>query len=615
MANSKKQPTVKTDERLEAAIKRYEASRDYQKDNWYDRWERDNKLYDGERSQQSYEGLADTFVPMTFPMIETMVGAIANGTLRFDFTSGDPVKDPDTRALNALIDEWWEQYGWDLNIEEGIREMGITGMSGNMLSWDIDHPEWDIYAMRDIIVDPTIKTPSDLQKPGAYCGRRYFVRKGALTDYEKVDNDPKSKTYGELVKRYNIPEGDTGYAPSPGSEDDDTDKMLKEMFSSSTLTDAYKEQDEIIEIWDIERVITIMNRTHVIEDVVNPYLQRHEDLLTQRYMDEMVNSLVEQGIDYQSTLTMAENKAKELAKKQAKGLVPFFFFRNYRRASLFYAKSEIDSTAKHQELLNDLTNLETDMLIKSASPQRELDPEYEDWVDLIDSDPETVYPFRPGSLQYIMPAQMSPNLFANRQNIKNEMREATAIDQVRKGVQNQREATATEVRAQMGSSNERIESKARILEKDGFYWMAKILFRMIQLYVNEPQIVKVSGQSKRGKETGVYRGRKLPAGTAVFDPADYQAEDFTPTISLEVDTKAKKQESLAESLRQFQLLVQDPTNNLPKVKEIYYPKILDLDKAELDDIITPDPQQQAMMDAGQGMPMGGEAPVPEMVNG
>ena len=611
MAKNKKQSTT-TDERLERAIKRYEASRDYQKDNWWDKWDRDNKLYDGERSQQAYEGLADTFVPMTFPMIETMVGAIANGTLRFDFTSGDPVRDPDTRALNALIDEWWEQYGWDLNIEEGIREMGITGMSGNMLSWDIDHPEWDIYAMRDVIVDPTIKSPAELQKPGSYCGRRYYVRKGALEDYEKVDTDPESKTYGELIKRFNIP-ADSGYIPRSGDEDD-TDKMLKEMFSSSTLTDAYKEQDEIIEIWDVDRVVTVMNRTHVIEDVVNPYLQRHEDLLTQRYMDEMVNSLVEQGIEYQSTLTMAESKAKELAKKQAKGLVPFFFFRNYRRASLFYAKSEIDSTAKHQELLNDLTNLETDMLIKSGSPQRELDPEYEDWVDLIDNDPDTVYLFRPGSLQYILPPQMNSNLFANRQNIKNEMREATAIDQVRKGVQNQREATATEVKAQMGSSNERIESKARILEKDGFYWMAKILFRMIQLYVNEPVIVKVSGQSKRGKETGVYRGKQLPAGTAVFDPADYQAEDFTPTISLEVDTKAKKQESLAESLRQFQLLVQDPTNNLPKVKEIYYPKILDLDKAELDDIITPDPQQQMMMDQG-AMPMGGEAPVPEMVNG
>jgi len=160
----------------------------------------------------------------------------------------------------------------------------------------------------------------------------------------------------------------------------------------------------------------------------------------------------------------------------------------------------------------------------------------------------------------------------------------------------------------MGSSGERIESKARILEKDGFYWMAKILFRMVQLYVTEPQLVKVSGPSKRGKESGVFRGKKLPQGTSVFNPAEFDS-DFVPTISLEVDSKQKKEETQTESLQQYQILIQDPTNNLPKVKEIFYPKMFDLDKADLDDILTPDPAQQ-MMGAPGGMPpeMAGQAP-------
>lgn len=600
MAASKdKRTDTKT---LKEALERYEESRQYQEDNWYDKWQRDNRLYNGERHERSYEGLADTFVPMIFPMIETMTAALANGTLRFDFTSGDPTKDPDTRALNGLIDEWWERYGWDLNTEEGVREMGITGMAGNMLSWNIDHPEWEGYAMRDIIVDPTVRNPRELQEPGHYCGRRFYVRKGALDDYQILDVDPKSKTYGEMVKRYNIP-ADTGYAPL--GDDDDTDKMTKEMFDVSTVHDAAKSQDEVIEIWDVDRVVTIINRTHVIEDRENPYKLRHKTLLTEKYTEKFVTALTEQGIDYQSTIQIAEGKVKELVEREAEGLVPFFFFRNFRRLSLFYARSEVDSVAKHQELLNDFTNLETDIIIKTAKPQRELDPTYEDWLDVVDDDPGTVYPFRPGSLVNMMAPQVGSHLFANRQNLKSEIREATAIDQIRKGVQNQREATATEVRAQMGSSGERIESKARILEKDGFFWMAKILFRMVQLYVTEPQLVKVSGPSKRGKETGVFRGRQLPPSTAIFDPAEFDS-DFVPTISLEVDSKQKKEEVQNESLQQYQILIQDPSNNLPKVKEIYYPKIFDLDKAELDDIITPDPaQQQQMMGAeqpGGGMP-------------
>ena len=57
-------------------------------------------------------------------------------------------------------------------------------------------------------------------------------------------------------------------------------KMLKEIYSGSTLGDSAKDdQDEVIEIWDIDRVVTILNRSHVIENTTNPYKQRHEDLL------------------------------------------------------------------------------------------------------------------------------------------------------------------------------------------------------------------------------------------------------------------------------------------------------------------------------------------------
>lgn len=603
MATRKKQITVeKQSETLQKALKRFNDSRDYQKYNWWDKWERDNKLYDGERAIMAYEGLADTTVPMIQPMIETFVTVLANGTLRFDYSTGDPLKDPDTRALNGLIDEWWDEYGWDLNTEEGVREMGITGMAGNMLSWNIDHPEWETGAMRDYIVDPTITGPADLQKPGAYAGRRYLVRKGSLDDFEKVDIDPKSKTYGQLVKRYTIPEN-SGYVPD--GADDKTQKMLKEMFAGGTLTKASQDQDEIIEIWDVDRVVTVMNRSHVIEDAVNPYKQRHEDLLTQKYTDELAESFVQQGLDDVTAQEAALEEAKAQAKREAKGLVPFFFFRNYRRSYQFYAKSEIDAVAHHTELLNDLTNLETDALIKQNGQQRELDPEYEDWIDLINEDPDTTYPFKPGSLQYIQRAPLNQNLFANRQNIKNEIREATAISQRSKGMDSPTDPTATEVRSTDAGTDTRIESKARILEKDGFYWMAKILFRMVQLYVTEPMVVKVSGPSTRGKETGVYMGKQLPAGTAVFDPADYDSE-FVPTISLEVDSKAKKQQGQKEALQQFQILIQDPTNNITEIKNIFYPKIFDLDKADLDAILTPDPNApQPMADPAMA---GGEQP-------
>ena len=599
---SSKQSDV-TSEVLKEALKRFNDSYVYQEDHWFSKWERDNKLYNGERANTSYKGLADTFVPMTFPMVETIVSALANGSLRFDYDFGDPVRDPDMRAFNGLVDEWWEKDGWDLATEESSREMVITGMSGNMLSWEMDHPHWEYGAMRDFLVDPTIKNQYELQQPGHFAGRRYFIRKGALDDYEVVDTDPESKTYGQMVKRYTIP-SDTGPAP----DDKQTAKQLEEAFSTSTLSEGLKQQDEIIEICDVDRVVTIMNRCHVIEDTINPFKQRHIDILTQKYHQQWLDTLNQQGITGQEAEQMASDEAKSQAEAEAKGLVPYFFFRNYRRASLFYAKSEIDSIAKHQELLNDMTNLETDIIIRKAKPARELDPEYEDFLDEVDGDDyDRTYPFKPGSLANIIYPDASNNTFANRQNIKSEIREATAISQRAKGIDTSNgDPTATEVRSSDSSTDQRIESKARILEKDGFFWMAYILFRMAQLYITEPLVVRVSGAATKGKETGVYKGKQLPPSTAVFDPEEYQG-DFVPHVTLEVDSKSKKVEQKKQAQEEYKMLISDPTNNLEAIKKLYYPKIFDLDKSDLDEIMTQTPEMQMQAQAAQGM-QGGQMP-------
>jgi len=164
----------------------------------------------------------------------------------------------------------------------------------------------------------------------------------------------------------------------------------------------------------------------------------------------------------------------------------------------------------------------------------------------------------------------------------------------------------------MTSSGERIESKARILEKDGYYWFAYILFRQIQLYVTEPMVVKVTGPASKGKDNGVYQGKQLPPGTSVYDPADFDT-DFIPTVSLEVDSQTKKEDGRKKALEEYQILIQDPTNNIDEIKKSYYPKIFDLDKADLDAILTPDP---SAVDPMADPAMGGEVPgamPPEMM--
>lgn len=575
---------------LDTALKRWKDSWDYAVANWHDRWDRDNKLYDNERVYANYEGTADTFVPMVFSTIETIVSEINNANIRFQFKTGNPMTKYDDAAVNGLIDEWWDDDDWDLIVEEGARETFTTGMVANIVSWEGDRPHIEQFAMRDAIVDPTIRKPGDLQKPGSYAGRRYYVRKGQLDDYEVVDTDPKSKTFGQLVPRYKKVSDSIG--SDYGQMDD---KTLKEMFSGSTLISASKDQDEIIEIWDVERVVTIKNRTAVIEDVVNPYKQRHQMVLEQRLLSE--------------GSTPAEAKLR--AETEAKGIVPIFFMRNYRKTSLFYASSEVQAIAKEQELLNDMTNMEADYIIRQLAPQKELDPAYEDWIDLINNDPDTVYPFKPGSLVDRPVPVLPANSFQNRMNLKNEIRETTAIDQVAKGVQNVKDTTATEVNAQLNQSGKRIQSKARIFEKDGLKWWGWILMNMIQLYVTKPLVVEVSGGTRMTRDEAKLKyGIDLPSNAAVFDPADF-GDVQSVKVSLDVDVENGKAEKQKAATTAFSVVVQDPTNNLQEAKKILYPKMFDLDQDDIDAITTPPPQPAGMAGPaamGLGAPGGAVAP-------
>jgi hypothetical protein len=581
----------KSTDSLAQAMKRFDDSWNYAKLNWHSKWDRDIHLYDNERVHATYEGTTDTFVPMVFSTIETMVAALSNASPRFEFKSGNPMTKTDNKALNALIGEWWDEDQWDLAIEEGYRETLNVGMVANMFSWDYenDRPHLESFAMRDAVVDPTIKKPADLQKPGSYAGRRYFVRKGSLDNIKVVDTDPESKTYGELIPRYKIDSSEGG---SNGEPDD---KATKEMFDDSTLVTAEKDQDEIIEIWDVDRVVTIMNRRQVIEDEVNPFKYKHELKLLDKYTEA----------GYEDAATRA--------KAEAKGIVPFFFGRNYRKLSLFYATSEVNSIAKEQELLNDLTNMETDYIIKQLAPQKELDPKYADWIDMVTSDPDVVYPFVPGSLVDRAVPVLPSNSFNNRMNIKNEIRETTAIDQVAKGVQNVKDTTATEVRAQLNQSGQRIQSKARIFEKDYFYWMGWILVKFVQLYIDKPMVVEIPGGSNINNQDAMEKyGIELPQGTGVFDPADLP-DDFQVRVSLDIDQRNKEADQQQQMLTAYTTIINDPSNaaggiNLPELKKRLYPKIFNLDQEDIDAILTPEEPAMAPMGAD---PMAGGLP-PEM---
>lgn len=558
MATKKQAPTTGETEdtgtpndRLKKNLARFDASWEYARGAHHQRWEDAWKLYNNKRVHYNYKGTSNTFVPMTFGAIETMVAALGNGRPSFDYEPEYPTQNDETEVLNTLVDNFWDRDQWDVKVVEIIRQMLMLGTAPAYLYWDVDHPRMVHFPIRDAIIDPSLVSPEQLLNGCGYAGRRYLTSVEELKEFEIVDADPKSKTYGEMKPRFqNL---DQVHGEATGSAGGAVmDKQLKDMFMGSTLTKPEGKQVEIIEIWDEDRVVSIANRSVVIEDIINPTKQVQID----------------------------RNDPNP------KGLIPFVFFRDYTDVSSFYGKGEIDPIKQHQEMLNDLTNQNVDAITLQLSPQVELDPSQASWINKIDNTPGRVYPFKPGTISWRQVPVIPANAFNERTNIKQEIREATAIDQISKGVSdtNSQNTTATAVRAQLNQAGQRIDIKALMLEKDGFYQLGVVLFKLIQIYVDKPALVKVATAT----------GTDLK----VFNPDEFLG-NYRPRVQLDITAKQTKADEQQKAIQAYQMLIQDPTNNLQAAKKILYPRMLDLDQKEIEEIITPNGQEPG--GAAQGM--------------
>ena len=515
-------------------MSRFNSSWDYARQSHHARWRRNRKLYNNERTSVSYEGVTNTFVPLTFSTVETMVAALGSGRPSIEFTPSDMYsyissfqksgKKPDLKALNATFDYYWEADNWDLKTIKTIRNGLIDGIAGEWYYWDEDKPRIINLRARDLIVDPTLRDPMDLltDPKNHWAGRRYLTTLAKLKSEKIVDvNNP-----GKMKRRYNNLNMVTpGYSGA-----DESDSKKRDMYTGAIAAD--RDLVEIIEIWDGNSIRSVANRSaaFTIEDRVNET-----------------------------------------------GLIPLGLTRFIADEEVIYGKSIIDPIAQGQELLNDVTNQSVDAVTDILTPRWELDPAYADHIATVtESSFGTVFPFAPGSLQPVNKPVVSNGAFNERQNMKNEIREATGVDQLIQGKESTQrggKATATEINAQMNQAGQRFDLFVRMLEKESFYQRAKIIFKLMLHYQKETTLIP----------TQTIDGPKFH----VLNPKEFD-HTFEPKIQLASTVNEKKQNDEEQTLKAFQLIIQDPTNDLWEAKKLLYPKMFDIEEQELDKIIGAD---------------------------
>lgn len=530
---------------VQIAVDGWSSHWSYTSGSYHSKWEDMQNLYNSERIRVGYNGISDTFVPMSFSTVETMVAATSGEKPLVEYIQTKPEQASNTEVLNGLFSYYWDIDNWTNKLVGHSRAFFKIGTSIMYVYWNIDHPEVKVIPARDFFIDPTATILN--YQDAAFMGYRFLANKDALAKEEVID--PETQT---LVKKYkNLDKLGEGF-----DSGDETDKEYKDTHMGSTLDkNAQKNQIEVICYWTKDEVWYVGNREQVIYHSKNYFKERQQFL----------------------------------GWENPEGMYPFIVDSFLPDESLLYGKSVLESIAKPQELLNDLTNQNIDAVSWSLDPVMELDPQYSSYIDKIKNVTGAVYPFKPGSFAAVNKPQIPSNAFNERTNIKNEIRETTAVDEIIKGISTPSRTTATEVKAQVASAGRRFDLIISQMENGGYYQLAKLVFQMVQMYVTTPTMYRVIGKDGVDWQT--------------FDPNQFKG-DYEPRIKLKATLDEEKNKKMRDLKELYTSMLGNPLVDQAALTRLIIQQAFNLEPDEVDTLMLEQPKvtDPSMVDDKAGKP-------------
>ena len=583
MAKKPTTTTKKDNPVLSRFLKYFTDSWTYAQQNYHQTWERNWKLYRNIRTEKNHPGTIECFVPMVNSTVNTIVASLFNSNPSVKYLPNRPDQNEETDILNDVYQDFARRDGWALKNKINGRQGIITGNYFAYYEWQPDdnggfvHKE--IIPIRDAILDPNAHNIADAK----YVGRRFFTSKKELEN--TLIFNPET---GKMEKRYKDLDNVTENA-TDGGLDAQSDKAIKDTALGSVSPNKGS-QVEVIEIWTHEEVCVIANQLTVIEYRENPYFALNKSKFEQR---KLAWELERYQKLQQSAGAEDIGEFEEEFNKKSAGLIPFAHGCDYPDVSLIYGSSDVDIIADEQELLNTLTELNIEAVLYQLYPERRIDPKFAGKLDNLDPMPGKVYPLPAGAMDWNNPPTIPTNAFAERNNIKGEIRESASVSEISKGITATDSTTATEIKAMLGQADVRIREKADNLAQGFFMQEATIVFKLLKLYADDNYMIRKVGDN--GVEFETVEMSKFIG-------------DYTPMVTLDVQAQLEKSEKQEAYTNAFQMIIADPTNNLAEAKRIMYPKMMpELTQEEIAAIITPtEPQQPQQPQMAQ--------PVPQMAN-
>jgi len=526
----------------------FNLARKYVKDNYEKIWDDCFKAYNGIRTRRGYSGVADDFVPETFSIVESLKASIAGTKPKFKYLPLTEEQNQDTTTLNALVDFYWAQNNMTEKLLNWVGDMIIYGNGVFSVSWEKNQPLIQHVPLSDFFVDPTATHMNRPEEPGypRYAGHRYLTSLAQLKAAKMVDPDS-----GELVSMYKNLD-----AVTESSQTDDDDKSRKESFLGSTLgKDAQKSQVEVIVYFTQRKKIVVANRGTVIFNEDTPFYRKQEMVDTEAMMD---GKLI---------------KTKKLV-PEIQGFLPYAILRNYTDSNLFFARGDVEVILPTQEAMNDTASQKRDNVAYTLNNMWQIDPRFKHLAEQIESMPGAIFPIPKGALTPIEKQDISPSADGEITRLQQTMRTATAADAAVQGVaQKFSRTTATEVAAQLNQASTRFTTKVQNLEDEGFAQLARIIYKMIRIFVDTTLAVRIVGN-----EGITWKD---------YNPKDYIGE-YQPRVVLEATARAEAQQMAQAMQVAAQFSLNNPLVNqqafLRKMYEALFP---DMPKDDINDLLTP----------------------------
>lgn len=463
---------------LTEVLKKFRQSRKYTETGFWDTWKMCWKLYNNQRTSIGYDGNVDVFIPETYTEVQGIKAHLVNGNMEVEFLPTHPEQTGDVNTLQDLFNYAWMKDMMDQKLDTTINEYLVTG---NCYIWsyasDGGLPCQRVISAKDCFFDVNATNYENLE----YGGYRYITTLDSLKE-EKVrntDQDPEAESY--VPKYKNLDQVGTYNDES----DDKTAKQEREELLGDSVLEDTEGLVECLVYYDKKKMVTIANRTVVIEEEDTPF-QRKETVI--QSADDQGNPV---------SFTMPEIDP----------FIPVAPFRNLIDANLWYARGDVEMIAESQERLNDIRAQKADNLTYQLNRMWSLDPNFAQKIDEIQSVPGAVFTIPPGALEQIPTQPIGADADIEANMIKSEMQAASGSNEMMTGtLQQSGRRSAYAINQELVALGARFQVKLKNLENEGMYILVQNMWKIMQIFIDKEIPVRVSNGQFSTYNPGLYLG-------------------------------------------------------------------------------------------------------------